>query len=159
MAIGEDSYNLCYQCMRCSSGCPVAWHMDILPHKIVKLTQVGLTDAIVNSQAIWLCVSCHTCSERCPNEIPVSKLIDFYREESAKRKAKGAMAKFHRTFVGNIRRFGRVHELSLMALLKIRTLNLFQDISIGLKLIRRSKLPLLPDKTELFEDRSHTHFS
>ncbi|WP_052316104.1 4Fe-4S dicluster domain-containing protein [Desulfomonile tiedjei] len=63
--------NQCYQCGKCSAGCPMAPEMDILPHQLVRLAVLGNHDRIVDSKSIWLCLSCHTCGARCPNGIDV----------------------------------------------------------------------------------------
>jgi len=45
----------CYQCMTCSLGCPVSFSMDMQPNQIVRLTQLGLRDEVLQSSAIWIC--------------------------------------------------------------------------------------------------------
>ncbi|MDR3604234.1 MAG: 4Fe-4S dicluster domain-containing protein, partial [Syntrophaceae bacterium] len=36
--------NQCYQCGKCSAGCPVAPEMDLLPHQLVRLAVLGDVD-------------------------------------------------------------------------------------------------------------------
>ena len=31
----------CYQCKKCSAGCPVAFAMDLLPHEVMRLVIYG----------------------------------------------------------------------------------------------------------------------
>lgn len=70
----------CYQCGNCSAGCPMADHMELLPHQIVRFAQLGLRDALCGSRAIWSCVSCMTCNGRCPKGVRIAEVIEAVRE-------------------------------------------------------------------------------
>lgn len=70
----------CYQCGNCSAGCPMADHMDLLPHQIVRLAQLGLRETLCGSRAIWACVSCMTCNGRCPKGVRIAEVIEAVRE-------------------------------------------------------------------------------
>ena len=70
----------CYQCGNCSAGCPMADHMDLLPHQIIRLAQLGLGEALCGSRAIWACVSCMTCNGRCPKGVRIAEVIEAVRE-------------------------------------------------------------------------------
>ncbi len=69
----------CYQCGKCSAGCPMAKYMDILPSQIIRFAQLGLEDALLASNAVWLCVSCLTCNTRCPKGVKIAEVIDAVR--------------------------------------------------------------------------------
>jgi len=69
----------CYQCGRCSAGCPMAPYMDILPNQIIRLVQLGVRDRLLNSGAIWSCVSCLTCNSRCPKGVNIAEVIEALR--------------------------------------------------------------------------------
>jgi len=56
----------CYQCGKCTAGCPMAQSMDYSPRQIVRLLQLGLADDALRSRTIWMCASCETCATRCP---------------------------------------------------------------------------------------------
>jgi heterodisulfide reductase subunit C len=70
----------CYQCGKCSAGCPVVAQMDILPNQIVRLAQLGLEDDLLESKAIWVCASCMTCNVRCPKGINIAEVIEVLRQ-------------------------------------------------------------------------------
>src|SRR4030042_523697 len=104
----------CYQCGKCSAGCPVAPEMDLLPHQLVRLAVLGNMDRIVKSKSIWLCLTCHTCGARCPNGIDVPALLDPVRHQVIAKNIQTdetSVPVFHKAFMKNVRRFGRVHEL------------------------------------------------
>lgn len=69
----------CYQCGKCSAGCPVAESMDILPNQIIRLAQLGLLEEALNSKTIWLCASCIICTSRCPKGVDVARIMEGLR--------------------------------------------------------------------------------
>lgn len=69
----------CIQCTKCSAGCPASSHMDILPHQVVRLLQLGQVDKLVESKSIWNCAACFTCVSRCPRNIDIAKLMEAVR--------------------------------------------------------------------------------
>ena len=74
---GENIY-ACYQCGKCSAGCPFASAMDWLPNQVIRLVQLGDEDAL-KSKTIWLCASCFTCVTRCPKGVDLSKVMEALR--------------------------------------------------------------------------------
>jgi len=71
---------VCYQCGKCSAGCPAVHEMDILPNQIIRLTQLGLKEDLLESRAIWVCASCMTCNVRCPKGINIAEVIEALRQ-------------------------------------------------------------------------------
>jgi heterodisulfide reductase subunit C len=69
----------CYQCGKCSAGCPSSFAMDLLPSQIIRMVQLGLQDEIINSKTIWLCASCLTCAVRCPRGVDLAKVFEALR--------------------------------------------------------------------------------
>lgn len=61
-----DHVNLCYQCKKCTSGCPLVFQMDYSPSQIIYAARLGMKELVLNSNTIWLCASCETCTTRCP---------------------------------------------------------------------------------------------
>ena len=138
----------CYQCLTCSLGCPSAFAMDYLPHQIVRMVQLGLREPVLTSATIWVCADCQACATRCPHEVDLVKIMDALREMSLREGLvrERAVADFHRLFLGNIRQWGRQHELSLILKLKLRTRDLFSDLPAGVKMLLKGKLKLLPER-------------
>ena len=77
----------CYQCGKCSAGCPVVSQMDILPNQIIRLAQLGLQEELLGSKAIWVCASCMTCNVRCPKGINIAEVIEALRQILLRRRA------------------------------------------------------------------------
>ena len=71
----ENAYK-CYQCKKCTSGCPVARYADMHPAMIMRAVQLGQFDMIFDDRFIWLCTGCETCTTRCPQGIDIATIID-----------------------------------------------------------------------------------
>jgi len=149
-ATGESVYK-CYQCGKCSAGCPLADEMDTPPSQIMRLLQLGLADAedeALGAYSPWLCLTCETCGARCPKEVDVPRIMEFVRQESLRRgrmhPRAGDILAFHESFLNSIRGSGRLYEAGMIAAYKMRTLHLLQDVLVAPKLYARGKLKLLP---------------
>jgi len=70
----------CYQCGKCSAGCPAVSEMDILPNQIIRYAQLGFKDELLRSKSIWICASCFTCNARCPKGINIAEVIEAIRQ-------------------------------------------------------------------------------
>lgn len=70
----------CYQCGKCSAGCPAVSQMDILPNQIIRYAQLGFRDELLKSKSIWICASCFTCNARCPKGINIAEVIEAIRQ-------------------------------------------------------------------------------
>jgi heterodisulfide reductase subunit C len=78
--LSGQNLRACYQCGKCSAGCPVVSRMDILPNQIVRFAQLGLEAELLASGAIWTCASCMTCNVRCPKGISIAEVIEALRQ-------------------------------------------------------------------------------
>ena len=74
--LGQNVY-LCYQCVKCSSGCPVAEFFDWQPNQIMRALQLGQEDIALQSETPWLCASCQTCTTRCPQDLDIAGIMEF----------------------------------------------------------------------------------
>jgi heterodisulfide reductase subunit C2 len=147
----------CYQCGKCAAGCPVADQMDLPPCQVFRLLQLGFPDLearVLASEGIWLCLTCETCTSRCPQEVGITKAMDFLRQEAVRRgvahpKSRDILA-FHPAFLDSIEYTGRLFEVGLVADYKTRTLHLLKDVALAPKMYVKGKLGLLP---HLVKDR------
>jgi len=142
--------NQCYQCAKCSAGCPMSPEMDLLPHQMVRLAVLGDVEPIIASKSLWLCLTCHTCGARCPNGIDVPALLDPIRHRIVRDEVstqESQVPAFHTIFLKTIRWFGRVHELSLIGLYKLKTKTYFTDMDLGMQMFKKGKIHLLPHRS------------
>jgi heterodisulfide reductase subunit C len=137
----------CFQCGKCSNGCPLAFAMDLKPNQVIRMIQLGLEDEVLRSKTIWICAGCQTCTTRCPNDIDIAHLMDSLRQlsqEAGVPPAEPKVVKFHKAFLDSIRRHGRVYELGMVARYKLATLDLFGDTKLAWKMLKKGKLRFLP---------------
>jgi len=142
----------CYQCGKCSAGCPMTDDMDYSPSAILRLLQTGFEaheEKVLRSQTIWLCLTCETCIARCPMDVDLPPVMDFLRQESMRRnianpKSK-SIIKFHQSFLKSIQETGRLYEIGLVINYKLRTMKLFDDIMLAPAAFMKGKLSLLPE--------------
>ncbi len=146
---GENVF-LCYQCVKCSSGCPLANYFDLAPNQVMRAAQLGLDDRVLNAKTPWLCASCQTCSTRCPQGIDVARVMDFMVKEALTRGVSPKVrevALFNKVFLRNVSILGRAYELGLMAEMNLRTRQPFKDAAMGIQMIRKRKIKLTPTLT------------
>ncbi len=139
--------NVCHQCKKCTSGCPVAYEMDYTPTQLIHAIHLGMKSLVLNSAAIWLCASCETCTTRCPQEVDIATLMDTLRIMAMKTGVKPKVSEvsiLYRRGLANIRFFGRMYELGLIGMLKLATGQFTRDMDLGIKMLRKRKLKLLP---------------
>lgn len=148
---GIRNLELCYQCSACSNGCPLAFAMDYYPNQVIYLTRLGLKEDVLHSRTIWLCTSCETCVTRCPNQIDLVHLMDVLRSKVLQGKAAGSefrIQAFHRTFMSEVKKRGRINELVLLMLYKLRTArlltfkNLREEAALGFMMLKKRKVKL-----------------
>ncbi len=77
--LSEENPFACYQCGKCSAGCPFAEEMDLLPNQVVRRIQLG-DKSVLDSDTIWLCASCLSCKVDCPKGIDLASVMESLRE-------------------------------------------------------------------------------
>jgi heterodisulfide reductase subunit C len=140
----------CFQCHKCSTGCPIGPEMDFLPSQIMRLVHLGAEAEVLGSRAIWLCASCEACTTRCPMGIDVAGVMDALRIMAIDRQVSLPDARgrqFNRSFLGSVQRHGRVYEMGMMAAYKLRTLDLLADVGKVPRMLVKGKLSLLPKRS------------
>ena len=143
-----EKVSRCYQCRKCTNGCPLSFAMDYAPNQVMRMVQLGLEGELLESKTIWICASCQTCTTRCPNDIDIAHLMDCLRQlsrEAGVRAGAGKVVKFHRAFLDSVRRHGRSFELEMVARYKLATLDPFSNAKVAWEMFKRGKLKFLPE--------------
>ena len=145
----------CYQCGKCSAGCPMASEMTLMPHEMVRLVQLDRKDRLMQDDSMWLCLTCETCTARCPNGFDPARMIDGLRELSLAENAENAPRRiraFHEAFLDQIRSHGRVFEFGMVMAYKMKTGALFDDVDNAPGMFPRGKLKLMPSTIDGIDD-------
>ena len=119
---GENVY-LCYQCQKCSSGCPVAEHFDLAPNQLIRAIQLGQKAMVLQSRTLWLCAMCETCAVRCPHDINITKIMDALKIMAQKEGLASPLPSavlFNQAALRGIRVFGKMYEAGLMGEITLR---------------------------------------
>ena len=69
----------CMRCGKCSATCPAYGEMEYHPHQFVAMIERGAVEELLASQAIWRCLSCKACLERCPRGVEPARLVEAVR--------------------------------------------------------------------------------
>ena len=140
---------LCYQCGKCTAGCPMAAELSLGPQAMLRLVQLDCGDRLLADESMWLCLTCETCTARCPKGVDTARVIDGLREIALGVEADGIPTRvraFHQSFLAQVRSYGRVFELGLVMSYKLRSGALFDDVSLGPAMLMRGKLKLWPER-------------
>ncbi len=149
----------CYQCGKCSAGCPVSSDMDYPPSLLIRKLQTGFPEheeEVLRSKSIWFCLTCEMCIARCPMEVDIPPMMDYLRGESLRLNKANPAAKniirFHNAFLNSIKNTGRLYEMGLIVDYKLRSKNMMQDVTLAPSMFAKGKLKILP---EMIKDRNN----
>lgn len=140
----------CFQCHKCSTGCPIGPEMDCLSSQVMRMIHLGQERPVLESKAIWLCASCEACTTRCPMQIDIAAVMDCLRMLAVERKVQLPNARgeqFNRSFLQSVCRNGRVFELGMMVAYKLRSRDFFTDSEKTGQMLAKGKLKLLPKRS------------
>jgi heterodisulfide reductase subunit C2 len=142
----------CYQCGKCSAGCPLSFQMDYLPNQIIRMIQLGMEKQVLSSKTIWLCSSCLTCSSRCPREIDIAEIMDHLRRLAHAKQVmppeEFKIPLFNKLFLFNIKMFGRLYEMGLIGMFNMFSGEFFQDMSLAPKMFLKRKIGIFPHRAK-----------
>ena len=141
-----QNVSTCYQCGNCTAGCPAGFVYDLQARQIMRAVQLGLKDMVLDSKSIWMCLSCSTCSQRCPNNIDVGGVMETLRHMARQegRVTVPKVEKFWWSFLDTVRAFGRTYEIGTMALYMMRSMRVFTDLDLAPEALKKGKLGFKP---------------
>ena len=139
---------LCYQCKKCTAGCPMADHFDLSPAQLVRALQFGQVDRVLHSRTMWLCAYCETCVTRCPVELDIPRIMDALKGIAIAQGIKAPepiLSAFNDAAVAWMKRSGRIHDIGLMLEVNLRLGKPFRDAGVGVRMLRNGKIRFLPE--------------
>jgi heterodisulfide reductase subunit C len=148
-AISGQNSDLCFQCSKCSAGCPLFHHMDLKPAQVMHSIRLGRQEAVLNSRSIWLCVGCETCSARCPQQVEPAAAMTAARVLALQRGIQPRVREvsiYYKGFIDNMRLNGKIHDASVAGIAQLLTGQFRSNLALAWKLFRRGRVkpPPLP---------------
>lgn len=155
-ALGPFEAGACFQCRKCTNGCPASFAMDLYPDEVIRLVLLGQREKVLRSRTIWVCASCETCTTRCPNGVKIAELMDCLKEMAIAEGIESPQPQIttlHQTFLSNVKRRGRVFESTLLPIYMLRSGQgikkweqgtLFDEMIVGWKMFYKGRMPLFP---------------
>jgi quinone-modifying oxidoreductase subunit QmoC len=114
------------------------------------MIRAGMRDSVLSSNTPWMCVSCYFCAVRCPQEIHIPDVMYAVKSVAARegRSPSSAPPGFSRTFVSNIRRFGRSYEVGLVVRHYLRhfPLRIPGMAPLGIGMLASGRMGLVPHR-------------
>ena len=105
---GGESIRRCFQCGKCTATCPIRRFEDAYkPNQIVRAVLLGLREKVLSSDVIWLCAVCYSCTERCPQGVRLTDVMQAIRNLAVK---EGYIHPFFKLQGSAIVDFGRIFE-------------------------------------------------
>ena len=139
--------SVCFQCKKCTSGCPVSKLVKFPPSEIMRRLHLKAGKEILESDILWMCVSCETCSQRCPMGIDVAAVMDALRKlalEKGASKQKGNVPLFNKAFLKTVEIFGRTYDMAMIAAYKTGSGKFMDDTEKFPTMLKKKKIALLP---------------
>ena len=73
---------MCMQCGVCAGSCPLGTAWEHTPQKIFMMIRAGKREAVLRSDAMFMCTSCYSCVVRCPRELPITHIYKSAFEQT-----------------------------------------------------------------------------
>ncbi len=155
-AQGPFQTGACFQCRKCTNGCPVTFTMDLYPDEVIRMVILGQRETVLACQTIWVCAACETCTTRCPNDVKIAELMDCLKEMAVQEHVPSSQPRvlaLHETFLNNVQKWGRLYEAGLLPVYLLKSGELLEkmrsgtwqyDLKLGRQMLAKGRLPLIP---------------
>ncbi|MBT8366903.1 MAG: 4Fe-4S dicluster domain-containing protein [Deltaproteobacteria bacterium] len=156
-AEGPFQTGACFQCRKCTNGCPVTFAMDLFPDEVIRMVILGQRETVLKCRTIWVCAACETCTTRCPNDVKIAELMDCLKEMAVHEGLPSSQPRIlalHETFLNNIKKRGRLYETTLLPAYLLKSGDLLDkwtsgtwryDLKLGRQMFSKGRLPLMPE--------------
>jgi heterodisulfide reductase subunit C len=107
---------MCFQCGTCTADCPIARFDDFYrPRKLIRMTQLGLKDMLLSNDTIWLCSTCFTCIDHCPQDVGIASIVRALRNLTV---VEGSMPFVYKELASTILKTGYAYKIPRLRLQK-----------------------------------------
>lgn len=140
----------CYQCGKCSAGCPMAEAMDLPPQQIMRLLQMGKVQQVLEAESPWICAQCNTCSARCPQKVDTAAIMREVRRashETGHHKLHDSNV-FETLFIKGIKSKGKSNEQYLAAQYNVASGHFIQDALNAPKMFQKNMIGISMQQSE-----------
>ncbi len=147
---GGEQIAHCMQCGSCGGSCPNAADMDHTPRTLFALIKAGQRQEVLSSNTFWNCVSCYSCTARCPQNIPITEIMYALKRISLRAglAAETDAPALARTFTGLVDKYGRSFEFGLASRYYLfnKPLSMLKMGPLGLSMFTKGRMSLVPTK-------------
>jgi Fe-S oxidoreductase len=70
---------MCIQCGKCTAGCPIAYKTDFNLRALIYNILVEDSFELEDTEVLWDCTTCYTCSTRCPKDVLPADVVTALR--------------------------------------------------------------------------------
>ena len=83
---GGKGIRACFACGTCTAGCPVRrFNEKFNPRRVIRMVLLGMRDEVLRDPFVWMCATCFTCQERCPQGVRISDLMRALKNMALRR--------------------------------------------------------------------------
>jgi heterodisulfide reductase subunit C len=131
----------------------MADEMEYPPRKIIAMIRAGMRDDVLLSNSMWYCLSCYTCTARCPKNVKPTELahaLESLAIQQGFNVRKTRTPAMYRSFVSSVKGAGRVYDFGMMAWFYLTTNPLapMKLLPVLVNLIRHGRLSLIPHRAK-----------
>ena len=152
---GRTRLERCIQCGSCGGSCPVAQDMDYTPRKVFAMIRAGMEEEVLKSNTPFYCVSCYTCTVRCPQDIHITDIMYTLKNLAIEKGMSrvNSAKHFSQTFIGYVETNGRSFEFGLATRQSLRhmPMGMLGTAAVGLGMLTKNRLGMSPNKIENIE--------
>lgn len=106
---GGEKIKLCFSCGICTASCPIREVEERYnPRKIIRMVLLGMKQRVLNSDFIWLCSTCYSCTERCPQGVRFTDVMNAIKNLAVK---EGYTPPALVQQIGILKKQGRLYEI------------------------------------------------